>query len=124
MFEGLGNSRDMATTWKLFLDQNLEATHSEWWGWGLNTLKVVEKMDSVGPRFMLKKDVRVWHHMTLKYVQLHTHGNWLKLTFKRTQKTFKVIDIFIRLPIQIGGLLPRRTCGKIQPFTNSKLGKV
>jgi hypothetical protein len=48
MFEGLGNSRDMATTWKL------------------------EKMDSVGPRFMLKKEVIVWHHMTLKYGLLHT----------------------------------------------------
>ncbi len=62
ILEGLVNSRDMATTWrKLFLDQNLEATH-----------KVVEKMDSVGPRFMLKKEVTLWHHLTLKYGLLHT----------------------------------------------------
>jgi hypothetical protein len=39
---------------------------------GFNNLKVVEKMDSVGPRFMLKKEVTVWHHMTLKYGLLHT----------------------------------------------------
>jgi hypothetical protein len=64
-----GNSRDIATTWKLFLDKNLEATYN---GGNFNNLKVVEKMDSVGSRFMLKKEVTVWHHMTLKYGLLHT----------------------------------------------------
>jgi hypothetical protein len=54
------NSKEKANTWRLFLEKTLEATHFILGG-DFNNIKLVEKMGLIGLRFMLKKEMIVWH---------------------------------------------------------------